>query len=237
MALHFTSSRGPSSAFCLQLPPARWSAGRAGMEACERAGQCGSRCARTRGHGRRAHNPCASSRPWRDAGCGAGARRPPHRGARSADQPRGRAPRALPIDVIVSRNDTLDHIFRRLKLNLADLASLRALPGHARASRHPAPRRVAAPDAQGRRALRPRAPAERRADPQSRRAPRAGLKANVLQNPLAIRTRTISGRIDSSLFEAVEAAGGHDQTAVAWPTSSAGTSISCSISGPATPSS
>src|ERR1700724_4471159 len=33
------------------------------------------------------------------------------------------------IDVIVTRNDTLDHIFRRLKLNLADLASLRSLPG------------------------------------------------------------------------------------------------------------
>src|SRR5438105_4978462 len=32
------------------------------------------------------------------------------------------------IDVIVTRNDTLDRIFRRLKLNLADLASLRSLP-------------------------------------------------------------------------------------------------------------
>src|SRR6516164_3877865 len=29
----------------------------------------------------------------------------------------------------VSRNDTLDRIFRRLKLNLTDLASLRTLPG------------------------------------------------------------------------------------------------------------
>src|SRR5215467_5215820 len=33
------------------------------------------------------------------------------------------------IDVIVSRNDTLDRIFRRLKLSLADLATLRSLPG------------------------------------------------------------------------------------------------------------
>ena len=33
------------------------------------------------------------------------------------------------IDVIVTRNDTLDRIFRRLQLNLADLASLRSLPG------------------------------------------------------------------------------------------------------------
>src|SRR5258708_26518542 len=33
------------------------------------------------------------------------------------------------IDIIVSRNDSLDRIFRRLRLNLADLASLRSLPG------------------------------------------------------------------------------------------------------------
>src|SRR5580692_1275195 len=33
------------------------------------------------------------------------------------------------IHVIVSRHDTLDRIFRRLSLSLADLASLRSLPG------------------------------------------------------------------------------------------------------------
>jgi murein DD-endopeptidase MepM/ murein hydrolase activator NlpD len=42
----------------------------------------------------------------------------------------------------------------------------------------------------------------------------AGLKANVVENPLETRTRTIGGRIYSSLFEAVEDAGAHDQTAV-----------------------
>ncbi|MEJ0006590.1 MAG: hypothetical protein WDM77_09565 [Steroidobacteraceae bacterium] len=35
------------------------------------------------------------------------------------------------IRVIVSRNDTLDHIFRRLALSLSDLASLRSLPAFA----------------------------------------------------------------------------------------------------------
>ena len=33
------------------------------------------------------------------------------------------------VEVIVKANDTLDGIFRHLKLDLADLASLRALPG------------------------------------------------------------------------------------------------------------
>jgi murein DD-endopeptidase MepM/ murein hydrolase activator NlpD len=42
----------------------------------------------------------------------------------------------------------------------------------------------------------------------------AGLKANVVQNALETRTRTVGGRISSSLFEAVEQSGAHDQTAV-----------------------
>src|SRR5690349_21255489 len=36
---------------------------------------------------------------------------------------------AQTIEVIVSHNDTLDRIFRRLKLDMSDLASLRNLPG------------------------------------------------------------------------------------------------------------
>jgi murein DD-endopeptidase MepM/ murein hydrolase activator NlpD len=117
------------------------------------------------------------------------------------------------IDVIVSRNDTLDAIFRRLKLNLADLASMRGLPG-VRASLD---------------SLRPGESLhlthregslfglERRLnDTQTLKVSRDGgaLRADVLQNPVETRMRTIRGVIDSSLFEALEAAGGHDQTAV-----------------------
>ena len=117
------------------------------------------------------------------------------------------------IDVIVMRNDTLDRIFRRLKLNLADLASMRMLPG-VRASLD---------------SLRPGEllhlthrdgqvfGLERRlSETETLKVSRAasGLTANVVQNPVQLRTRTIRGTIDSSLFEAVEAAGSHDQTAV-----------------------
>src|SRR6516164_112280 len=117
------------------------------------------------------------------------------------------------VDVIVSRNDTLDRIFRRLKLNLTDLASLRSLPGCR-----------AALDS-----LRPGESLhfthhegelfglERRLnDTQTLKVSRDGdaLKADVLQNPVELRTHTIRGVIDSSLFEAVEAAGAHDQTAI-----------------------
>ena len=119
------------------------------------------------------------------------------------------------IDVIVARNDTLDHIFRRLKLNLADLASLRSLPNVRRAldSLQPGESLHFEHKDGSLYGL------ERRLNESEMlkvsRDPEAGLKADVLQSPLEMRMRTVRGVINSSLFEAVEAAGAHDQTAVA----------------------
>jgi murein DD-endopeptidase MepM/ murein hydrolase activator NlpD len=118
------------------------------------------------------------------------------------------------IDVIVTRNDTLDRIFRRLKLNLTDLASLRGLP-HLRSALD---------------SLRPGESLHfthrdgqlfglewRLNESQTLKVSRDGdaLKADVVQNSLDLHPRTVRGVIDTSLFEAVEAAGAHDQTAVA----------------------
>jgi murein DD-endopeptidase MepM/ murein hydrolase activator NlpD len=115
--------------------------------------------------------------------------------------------------VIVTRNDTLDRIFRRLSLSLADLASLRALPGiRAQLDRlRPGEALTLTAKAGSLVGL------ERRMNiDQTLKVDRSqqGFTANVLQNPLATRTRTISGTIDSSLFESVTGAGGHDQTAL-----------------------
>ncbi len=118
------------------------------------------------------------------------------------------------IDVIVSRDDTLDRIFRRLKLNLADLASVRALPGlkdrldslHPGEALHLTHRDGELFGLQRRLNDGETLDVVRGAD---------GLRANVVENPLETRTRTVGGRIYSSLFEAVEQAGAHDQTAVA----------------------
>src|SRR5882757_1650658 len=109
------------------------------------------------------------------------------------------------IDVIVTRNDTLDRIFRRLKLNLADLTSLRTLPGlRARLDslRPGEALRFIHRDGQlfG---------LERRLnESQTLKVSRepSGLKADVLQNPLEMRSRTVRGHIDHSLFEAVQTA-------------------------------
>jgi murein DD-endopeptidase MepM/ murein hydrolase activator NlpD len=118
------------------------------------------------------------------------------------------------IDVIVSRNDTLDRIFRRLKLNLADLASLRGLPGlKARLDSLRPGEMLHLTHRDGELFGLERRLNESETLKVSRDG--TGLKADVVQNALQTRTRTVRGIIDSSLFEAVEAAGAHDQTAVA----------------------
>ena len=117
------------------------------------------------------------------------------------------------IDVVVSRNDTLDRIFRRLKLDLADLASLRNLPGlkaqldklrpgealrliHRDGALFGLERRLSASE--------------------TLKVVRddSGFSADVLENPLETEVHTIRGVIGSSLFEAVTSAGANDETAL-----------------------
>jgi murein DD-endopeptidase MepM/ murein hydrolase activator NlpD len=122
-------------------------------------------------------------------------------------------PKLSTIRVIVTRNDTLDHIFRRLALSLSDLASLRSLPGiRAHLDRlRPGETLTLTANSGNLVGL------ERRLNiDQTLKVDRAeaGFTANVLSNPLATRTRTIHGTIDSSLFESMAGAGGHDQTAL-----------------------
>lgn len=117
------------------------------------------------------------------------------------------------IEVIVSRNDTLDRIFRRLKLDLADLASLRSLPGLKSALDKLRPGEalhLIHRDGELFGFERQLSPSETLKVVRSE----AGFESNVLENPLETRERTIHGVIDSSLFEAVAKAGAHDQTAL-----------------------
>ncbi len=116
--------------------------------------------------------------------------------------------------VIVSRSDTLDRIFRRLKLDLADLATMRSLPHVRELLDRLRPGEALRLVHRGSELF----GFERRLSPaQTLRVVRSdsGFRADVLENPLATRTRTVRGVIDSSLFEAVNAAGAHDPTALA----------------------
>jgi murein DD-endopeptidase MepM/ murein hydrolase activator NlpD len=116
-------------------------------------------------------------------------------------------------EILVERNDTLDRIFRRLQLSLADLASMRGLPGVKSDLDHLRPGETltfksldgALVGLQRRLSLSQILDITR-GD--------SGFEASVLDQPVELRTRTITGTIDSSLFEAVTAAGAHDATAM-----------------------
>lgn len=161
------------------------------------------------------------------------ARAPEHKGAAgqvltvAAD---GQASRAAPEDnatphaaapvaystttVTVGRNDTLERIFRRLELDLADLASMRALPTLRAQLDRLYPDEVLT--------LQHRDGAllglERRLAPgetlKVRREP-DGFASELLEIPLQTEVRRAEAVIDSSLFEAAGKAGMKDQTTLA----------------------
>lgn len=117
-------------------------------------------------------------------------------------------------EVIVGRDDTLDRIFRRLQLSLADLAALRGLPGIKTDLDRLKPGEKLTLSHVGAEVvgLRRRLNLEQTLEV-TRSA--SGFQAQVIQNPLETHSRTVSGTIDSSLFEAMTQAGAHDQTTLA----------------------
>lgn len=158
------------------------------------------------------------------AGCDRGAHNAPAAAAKAPPTAPAHQPAVPPaaepappapasVDITVGRNDTLDRIFRRLNLDLTDLANLRNMPGiraHMDSLRLGETLHFVYQDGE-------LDSFERRLNEnETLKVHREsdGLHADVLQNPLEGRTRTIRGVIDHSLFEAVTAAGAHDQTAV-----------------------
>jgi murein DD-endopeptidase MepM/ murein hydrolase activator NlpD len=116
-------------------------------------------------------------------------------------------------DVMVGRNDTLDGIFRRMSLNLADLAAIRALPGirqHLDFLKPGDAIKVTHKDGEIKELTR------KVSDTQTLDVVRqeGGFTATMLHNPVEIRLRTASASIDSSLFAAAEAADMSDSLAV-----------------------
>jgi murein DD-endopeptidase MepM/ murein hydrolase activator NlpD len=115
------------------------------------------------------------------------------------------------IEVIVRRDDTLDHIFRRLQLKLSDLADVRALqgvrelldrlnPGEQLTFMHRDGELVGlARQVSLTQELEVRRTA-------------AGFEAQVTERPVQAQTTVARGIIDSSLFEAANAAGLADAT-------------------------
>jgi murein DD-endopeptidase MepM/ murein hydrolase activator NlpD len=105
------------------------------------------------------------------------------------------------IEVVVSRNDTMDRLFRRFELNLADLATLRGLPELRTQLDRLKPGELLRLMHRGGELI----GLERKlSDSETLKVTRDanGFSSNVLENPLEVHTRTASGTIQSSLFQA-----------------------------------
>jgi murein DD-endopeptidase MepM/ murein hydrolase activator NlpD len=120
---------------------------------------------------------------------------------------------ASTIEVIVSRHDTLDGIFRRMALDTADLAAIRQLPGIRQSLDYLKPGdaiQLTHTDGELKELTR------KVSETQTLKVVRedAGFAAKMIDNPVATRIRTASAVIDSSLFQAAEAADISDTVAL-----------------------
>ena len=118
------------------------------------------------------------------------------------------------MEIVVRSNDTLDAIFRRVGLSLADLATLRFDPGLRAALDRLYPGELLT--------IRHHDGAlmelQRKLSPSETlhiRREETGFVSSVAENPLEVETRTARAVIDSSLFQAADAAGISDTTALA----------------------
>jgi murein DD-endopeptidase MepM/ murein hydrolase activator NlpD len=117
------------------------------------------------------------------------------------------------IEVIVGRNDTLDRIFRRLELDVADLASMRALPELRSELDRLRPGELLKVVHSGGELF----GLERQlSDSETLKVTRddAGFDAEVLESPLDVRVTSAQGVIRSSLFQATSDAGVGDHLAL-----------------------
>ena len=119
------------------------------------------------------------------------------------------------VQVIVGRNDTLDSIFRRIKLSVTDLAEVRDLPGiRASLDRLRPGDVITLRHVNGELLSLSRRVSETEMLSVGRVNPDADFKAQVVETPLEVRQGALRGRIQSTLFEAVDAAGASDALAV-----------------------
>jgi murein DD-endopeptidase MepM/ murein hydrolase activator NlpD len=105
------------------------------------------------------------------------------------------------IEVVVSRNDTMDRLFRRFELNLGDLATLRNLPDLRSQVDRLKPGELLRFMHRGGELV----GLERKlSDSETLKVTRDanGFSSDVLENPLEVRTRTASATIQNSLFQA-----------------------------------
>jgi len=118
------------------------------------------------------------------------------------------------LEIVIRRNDTLDAIFRQAQLSLADLAMLRNLPDVRKSLDMLRPGDIILLthlDGELKSLTR------RLSDTATLSVTRgeAGFDADIIENPLEVQEASMAGSITSSLFGAVNGAGGSDALAIA----------------------
>ena len=117
------------------------------------------------------------------------------------------------VEVVIGRNDTLDAVFRRLTLNLGDLATIRHLPGIRQSLDFLKPGdAIKVTHTAGDIQELTRKVSETQTLDIVRQD--AGFEAKLINNPVETRVRTANATIDSSLFQAAEAANISDTVAL-----------------------
>jgi murein DD-endopeptidase MepM/ murein hydrolase activator NlpD len=117
------------------------------------------------------------------------------------------------VAVTIGRNDTLDRIFRELQLHVADLAALRSLPDVRRNLDTVRPGDVIQMTHLGGELKSLTRKISETATLSVTRA-EGGFSANIVENPLETKEQRLTGTVDSSLYVAVNEAGGTDRLAV-----------------------
>ncbi len=117
------------------------------------------------------------------------------------------------VAVTIGRNDTLDRIFRELQLNVADLAALRNLPDVRRSLDIIRPGDVIQMTHLGGELKSLTRRINETATLSVTRAEQ-GFSASVVENPLETAEQRLTGTVHSSLYLAVNQAGGTDRLAV-----------------------
>ena len=109
------------------------------------------------------------------------------------------------VEIVVGRNDTLDAIFRRMSLNISDLAAIRALPGIRQSLDFLKPGdAIKLTHSDGDIKELTRKVSETQTLDVVRQS--SGFEAKMIDNPVETRVRTAAAVIDSSLFQAAGAA-------------------------------
>jgi murein DD-endopeptidase MepM/ murein hydrolase activator NlpD len=117
------------------------------------------------------------------------------------------------VAVTIGRNDTLDRIFRELRLDVADLAALRNLPDVRRSLDIIRPGDVIQMTHLGGELKSLTRRINETATLSVTRAEQ-GFSASIVENPLETQEQRLTGTVDSSLYLAVNQAGGTDRLAV-----------------------